>query len=263
MPDHTSHNKNPEIPDSQNPRIPDSQNPRIPEFQNPRIPDSQNPRIPEFRNFRIKTYLPILAALITLLLLPRLLGLAGLNQEWLKQVCSAPGGYGELIYLGLGGILVGIGFSRQVVCFLGGFVFGPGKGLVLATMASGLGCLLAVGAARLFRSRFRNRFGSRLDKIDAFLSQNSFHAAMAIRFLPVGSNLLTNVGAGVSRISVPGFFWGSMIGYLPQTVIFTVMGSGVGVSSYWMITMGTVLLGASALLSQRMFRSYRREMSGE
>ena len=215
---------------------------------------------PEFQNSRISKYLPLLAALALLLLLPKLLGLAGLNQEWLKEVCTTPGGYGPFIYLGLGATLVGVGFSRQVVCFLGGFVFGLTKGLALATLASGIGCLLAVGAARFFRRTFQRRFGSRLDKVNGFLSKNSFHAAMAIRFLPVGSNLLTNIGAGVSQVSITGFFWGTMIGYLPQTVIFTIMGSGVGVSSYWMMGMGAVLMGASALLSRRMFQRYRREM---
>ena len=86
---------------------------------------------------------------------------------------------------------------------------------------------------------------------------------MAIRFLPVGSNLLTNIGAGVSQVSITGFFWGTMIGYLPQTVIFTIMGSGVGVSSYWMMGMGAVLLGASGMLSRRMFQRYRREVVEE
>jgi uncharacterized membrane protein YdjX (TVP38/TMEM64 family) len=51
-----------------------------------------------------------------------------------------------------------------------------------------------------------------------------------IRLLPVGSNLLTNLAAGISSIRSKHFFSGTLLGYLPQTLVFALVGSGVHIA---------------------------------
>ena len=56
-------------------------------------------------------------------------------------------------------------------------------------------------------------------------------ATLTLRLLPVGSNMLLNLVAGVSeRARQAPFMAASAIGYLPQTVVFALLGGGVRVS---------------------------------
>jgi len=49
---------------------------------------------------------------------------------------------------------------------------------------------------------------------------------MLIRLCPVGSNFLTNYLAGVTAIPFWTFLTASFLGYLPQSFIFALLGSG-------------------------------------
>ena len=64
-------------------------------------------------------------------------------------------------------------------------------------------------------------------KFDEFVGLHPFQMTMIVRLLPVGSNVLTNLIAGVSRVRPVPFFAGSAVGYLPQTLAFALVGSGV------------------------------------
>ena len=50
---------------------------------------------------------------------------------------------------------------------------------------------------------------------------------LLIRLLPVGNNFATSLAAGVSRVPARPFLLGSLLGYMPQTMVFALAGSGV------------------------------------
>ncbi len=82
--------------------------------------------------------------------------------------------------------------------------------------------------------------------------------AMLIRLLPVGSNVITNLLAGVSSVPLLPFLAGSLIGYLPQTVIFVLLGSGVNVQPVWRTAASVALFVASGLLGVVLYRRMRQ-----
>jgi uncharacterized membrane protein YdjX (TVP38/TMEM64 family) len=82
---------------------------------------------------------------------------------------------------------------------------------------------------------------------------------LVIRCLPVGNNLLTNLAAGVSNIPAATFIGGSFIGYIPQTLIFALLGSGVRVDPVWRTTISGLLFAVSTLLGWMLYRRYRVE----
>ena len=81
---------------------------------------------------------------------------------------------------------------------------------------------------------------------------------LLIRFLPVGSNVLTNVAAGLSSVSGIVFVIASAIGYIPQTVIFALLGSGFNLDTWHNIGLSVLLFIASGLIGVHLYRKYRR-----
>lgn len=188
------------------------------------------------------------------------LDLFGLFDEgWIDHNIRGQGHLGELLFVAVGAGLTAIGLPRQAVSFLGGYAFGflAGTGLALAAAVSG--CIIALLYARVLgRAPLAARFSGRIRRIDAFLRDNPMSTAMLIRLLPVGSNLLTNLAAGVSGVGILPFVAGSAIGYLPQTVIFALLGSGIHLEPGLRIGASAALFVASGMLGVWLFRRYRR-----
>jgi len=181
-----------------------------------------------------------------------------LERDWIDAHVRGQGLRGELIYLGVGALVTSIGFPRQAVAALGGYAFGVWMGTLLGTLAAALGCLMAFSVARfLMRERVAQRFAGRVQRLDAFLGENTFTTTLLIRFLPVGSNLLTNLVAGVSRVSAPAFISGSAVGYIPQMLIFALVGSGIAVGTKTQLAVSVILFAASGILGLWLYRRYR------
>jgi uncharacterized membrane protein YdjX (TVP38/TMEM64 family) len=100
--------------------------------------------------------------------------------------------------------------------------------------------------------------GGRLARLDAFLAANPFGATLTLRLLPVGSNIVLNLLAGVSGVAAGPFVLASAIGYVPQTVVFTLLGGGVRVGQGVQLVLGIALFAASALLGLLLMRRHRR-----
>jgi len=109
----------------------------------------------------------------------------------------------------------------------------------------------------LARDLVAHKFPDKLKRMDAFLSENTFTTTLLIRFLPVGSNVLTNMLAGVSRAHALPFFAGSGLGYVPQMLIFALVGSGFAVEPGARLVVSILLFAASGALGVWLYRRYR------
>lgn len=184
-----------------------------------------------------------------------------IDEHWVDEEIRG-NGLGWLIYVAIAGGAMAVGLPRQAACFGAGYAFGLGEGILLAEAASGLGCLLSFSYARLLgRDLVRHRFAERLIRLDEFLKGHPMSMAMLIRLLPVGNNLITNLLAGVSSVSLLPFLAGSLIGYLPQTVIFVLLGSGIHVQPLWRTGISVALFIASGVLGVVLYRRMRQGRS--
>ncbi len=186
-------------------------------------------------------------------------GLGGiLTQGWVDSQIKGHGLAGILLFVGLGSGLIAIGVPRQAVSFLGGYAFGLLQGLALASAATLLGCMLCFFYARLLgRELVLHQFAGKVRRIDDFLKDNPLSMAVLIRFLPVGSNLFTNLMAGVSSVPPLPFFAGSLLGYLPQTLVFVLLGTGVQVDPLLRIGASVALFLVSAVMGVVLYRRLR------
>jgi len=180
------------------------------------------------------------------------------NEAWIDARVRGHGFNGALLFLLMGAVFTAIGLPRQIIAFLGGYAFNLVLGTLLGTLAALLGCMLSFAYARFFgKGLLRARLGERAGRFDRFIHDHPFSMTMLIRLLPVGSNLLTNLAAGISSIRAVHFFAGSLLGYLPQSLVFALVGSGVHIAPMLKITLAIVLFLVSMALGVYLYRRRR------
>ena len=177
----------------------------------------------------------------------------------LDAVIAAAGENGPLAYVALGALACAAGVPRQVVAYAGGLAFGFWPGAALALVAEALGCAADFFWARLLARRWAERWlqrrgGGRLDRLDRFLTARAFTATLTLRLLPVGSNIVLNLLAGVSGVAAGPFLLASLLGYVPQTAVFALLGGGVRVSEGVQVALAAALFAASIALGVVLLR---------
>ncbi|MDR2076600.1 MAG: VTT domain-containing protein [Desulfovibrio sp.] len=178
-----------------------------------------------------------------------------LDEEWADLHLRGQGGAGILLFVALAAALSPLGFPRQALAALGGYAFGAVPGIAWCSLGLAGGCMCGFFYSRLLaHAALRRRFGQRIRKLDAFLSRGPFLMSMAIRCLPVGNNALTNIAAGLTSIPAHAFIAGSAVGYLPQTVIFSLIGSGVRVDPGARLSLAALLFVLASYLGYRVYR---------
>ncbi len=198
-----------------------------------------------------------------------LVGLAALGFAWAKMPhhlspaalapLTAPlsglGWAAPLLFVALAGLAMAVGLPRQVAAFAAGYLYGPWFGTLLGLAASLVSAAVDFGWARfLGRAAIKRRLSGRLERIDAFLAANPFGASLMLRLLPVGNNVLLNVAAGVSGVTAGWFLLGSAIGYLPQTIVFALLGGGARLGRGLELALAAGLFLASALIGLALYR---------
>jgi len=185
-----------------------------------------------------------------------------LSVEWVDAEVRNKGLAGELLFISVGTVATALGLPRQLIAFLGGYAFGFLAGVALAVLATVFGCIAAFYYARLLgRGIVTRHFPDRIRRIDGFISENTMGMTLLIRLLPVGSNLATNLAAGVSSVRGMPFFSGSAIGYIPQNAVFALIGSGIQLDPLLRIGLGVALFICSGLLGIYLYRKYRHGKS--
>lgn len=181
-----------------------------------------------------------------------------LDTAWVDHEVRGHGLSGELLFLAMGSFAIAVGIPRQAISFLAGYAFDLALGTLLGVLATVVGCILTLYYARWFgRALVAARLSGRVRRIDAFIRDNTFGMTLLIRLLPAGSNLVTNLAAGVTHVRALPFVLGSALGYVPQTLVFALAGSGVNVDPLWRIGLGAALFLASGVLGIHLYRKFR------
>jgi uncharacterized membrane protein YdjX (TVP38/TMEM64 family) len=181
-----------------------------------------------------------------------------LSKTWIDTDVRGKGIGGEVLFVAVAGLATAVALPRHVVSFLGGYAFGVLPGALLALIGTVLGCVLVFFYARVIgRPLVSARLGARVQRIEDFLATHPFWMTVLIRLLPVGNNFATNLAAGVSRVPATPFFLGSFLGYVPQTLVFALAGSGVDVGAAWRVGIAVALFLVSGVIGAWLYRKYR------
>lgn len=211
------------------------------------------------------------AALLRLLLLALGLAAGGVllkslgaapGTEWVDTYVLGQGLLGDAVFVLAGAALTAVGVPRQGLAFLAGYAFGAVEGTALAMAAQILGCGAAYAWARAIgqpwaEARLAGRFGHRLRPMRDVLVGSPFGTTLALRLLPIGNNLAVNLLAGMAAVPALAFLAASALGYLPQTVIFALLGKGIRVDGAWQMGLAAVLFVVSVLIGLWLLRRHR------
>jgi uncharacterized membrane protein YdjX (TVP38/TMEM64 family) len=165
---------------------------------------------------------------------------------------------GAAILVGAGALLTAVGVPRQAIAFAAGFAFGVPAGFALALTAQLGGCVADYAWARaLARDWTARRLRGRMARLDRVLAARPFTTTLTLRLLPVGNNTLLNLFAGASGLRAAPFLLASLIGYMPQSLIFALAGSGVQLGRGVKLGVAAALFAASAALGGYLLRRSR------
>jgi uncharacterized membrane protein YdjX (TVP38/TMEM64 family) len=185
-----------------------------------------------------------------------------LDEDWIDAQVRDRGASGVLLFVLVCCLLGSVGLSRQLIAFLGGYAFGFSQGLVLSTLAVVGACVTTFHVSRgLLRSWLQGKIPVRVQQVDRFLQENTFTMALLLRLLPLGSNWMINVAAGVSSVQSLPFFLGSILGYLPQMLIFSLLGSGTRVDRFSQVAIAMALFVGAVVLGIMLYRKLARGKS--
>ena len=215
---------------------------------------------------KIRTYLPGLLFLATLVAIGYVLEeglLQGmLSEEWIDREVRGQGVSGELLFLAVGGLVTAVAIPRHIISFLGGYAFGALLGTALAVLATEIGCVIVFFYGRfvgrpLVNERMSEKMRARVLRVEDFLASNPFSMTLLIRLLPAGNNFATSLAAGVSRVPARPFLLGSLLGYVPQTFVFALAGSGIEVGARSRLVIAVVFFVVSGAIGIWLYRRYR------
>ena len=184
-----------------------------------------------------------------------------IDTEALAVTMAAFGITGVLLFVAVGVVFTAVGLPRQLLAFIGGYTYGVIPGLLLGTLAALGGCLVSFMFSRWLLSAWvARKFSTLVAMLNRLIEQDTFLKILVLRIQPLGTNLATNLSAGVSNINIRIFLISSLVGYLPQMLVFALMGSGVRVQSSTRLYISALLLLISLLLA---YWLYRRHVAAE
>lgn len=109
-----------------------------------------------------------------------------------------------------------------------GAVFGAVMGAVYANIGATVGASIAFLLTRyLFHDVVVSRFGRRLQKINRELETRGLNYLLFLRLVPIFPFFLINLGAGLTRMPLRTFFFGTMLGIIPGSIVFCNAGSSL------------------------------------
>jgi len=167
------------------------------------------------------------------------------------------GVWGPIAYMLLFAVGPSFLVPGAVMTIAGGLAFGAVWGALWSLVGAYLGALIAFGAGRFLGRSFVERvIGERLRRMGERIARNGFYVILYLRLVPVIPYNALNLLAGASPIIFRDYFWASIIGMLPGTVLFAFLGDALWhpASPRFFIAIALIL---SCFLAGEFFRRYR------
>ncbi|MDD2273646.1 MAG: TVP38/TMEM64 family protein [Desulfuromonadaceae bacterium] len=139
--------------------------------------------------------------------------------------------------------------GAAILSLAAGAVFGSIMGTLYANIAATLGATLAFLLTRyLLRDIVLKRFGSALKGINSELETRGFNYLLFLRLVPVFPFFLINLAAGLTRLPLRTFFFGTMLGIIPGGFVYVNAGASLATIDSLSGIASPRVLGSFALL---------------
>ncbi|AWI80274.1 pyridine nucleotide-disulfide oxidoreductase [Parazoarcus communis] len=139
--------------------------------------------------------------------------------------------------------------GAALLTLAGGAVFGLLWGTVIVSFASTIGATLAFLMSRfLLRNWVEQRFGQRLQAIDAGVRREGAFYLFTLRLVPAFPFFLVNLLLGLTAMKTRTYYWVSQLGMLAGTIVYVNAGTQLGKLESLSGILSPGLLGSFVLL---------------
>ena len=155
-----------------------------------------------------------------------------------------------------------VGGSRQLIALACGVLLGGWLGALVSTVYTLVGAVLTIGFSYyLAPAWLYRRFGNRLSALQKLLDHRTWLWICTLRLLPIGSNLVTNLACGLVKLPLKHVMLGSAIGYLPQMLLFSYIGSGLAFNDMSQLVISSIFLLGSILLGTVLYQQQKKTLA--
>lgn len=139
--------------------------------------------------------------------------------------------------------------GAAILSLAAGAIFGSIMGTVYANIAATIGATLAFLVTRyLLRDPVMNRFGTKLEGMNRELEARGFGYLLFLRLVPIFPFFLINLAAGLTRLPLRTFFFGTMLGIIPGGFVYVNAGASLATITSLSGIASPRVLGSFALL---------------
>ena len=163
-----------------------------------------------------------------------------------------------------GAMLIAFGVPRLWVTVAGGGIYGALIGSVISLLSSLLGASIVYLAGKTILSAIvERRLKNKLQEWIRRFQENAFWWVLYGRLFPFSNSTVMSLICGSCNVPLMPYFSGSLIGFIPLTLVFAIYGSGGAKANHWQIAFATMLLILSIFSRRLMKKGFRlRDVGG-
>ncbi|MDO8432639.1 MAG: TVP38/TMEM64 family protein, partial [Candidatus Binatus sp.] len=174
------------------------------------------------------------------------------HSEWfrdpkmVKVEVLAWGVWGPAIFVLLYAVGPSFLIPGAVMTIAGGLAFGTFWGAIYSLIGADIGALVAFGAGRFLGKSFvQGIVGERFQTMMQKIARHGFQIIFYLRVVPVIPYNALNLLAGASPIAFRDYFWASVIGMIPGTILFAFLGDALWHPLSAKFVLAVLLIGTS------------------
>lgn len=155
-------------------------------------------------------------------------GYLGAELGRLQRLVAADYARASLIFFVLYATLASLSVPGAAIVFTlsSGALFGLLWGTVLVALASSIGGTVACFLSRhLLREFVERKFPYAVDRINQGIGEDGAYYLFGLRLVPVFPYFVINTVLGVTRLPLRTFYWVTLFGMLPTTMLFVNAGT--------------------------------------
>ena len=159
---------------------------------------------------------------------------------WLRQEYGAAT---SLVFLVIFTTFAAFGLPRVYPAVLAGSLLGVVTAVILALLGATLGSVISFHVARkLGRQRSIEYADMRWVDWSGRIARNGFQLVLLLRLLPGMNSLVTTGLAGMTGIRASSFSVATLIGIVPSTVAYVLLGDSLSTGMTWRVGLSVAML---------------------
>lgn len=128
--------------------------------------------------------------------------------------------------------IVVVAFSipgATIMTLLGGLLFGLLLGSIFVVISATIGASIVFFAVKTaLGDTLKNKAKGSIEKMRLGFEKDAFNYLMVLRLIPIFPFFAINISAGVLGVKFRDFFWATLLGIIPGSVVYVWVGTGLG-----------------------------------